>query len=96
MVAFEIGSVVVKVSGNEAGRKAVITDIIDRNYVCIVGSKEVSGVKSRIANLGHLEPTGKTIPIEKGASDELVRGVLTDNNLIEFMKERVTGSEIVL
>ena len=96
MVAFEIGSVVVKVSGNEAGRKAVITDIIDRNYVYIVGPKEVSGVKSRRANLGHLEPTGKTIPIEKGASDELVMSALTDNNLIEFMKERVTGSEVVL
>ena len=55
-----------------------------------------SGIKSRRANLGHLHPSGKTTPIEKGASDELVMDVLTDNNLIEFMKERVTESEIVL
>ena len=43
MAALEIGSVVVKVSGNEAERKAVITDLIDGNCVYIVGSKEVWG-----------------------------------------------------
>ena len=46
MAALEIGSVVVKISENEAGKRAVITDIIDRNYVYIVGSKEVSWIKS--------------------------------------------------
>jgi LSU ribosomal protein L14E len=37
----------------------------------------------------HLEPTDKKVEISKGASDQDVEAKLKEQNLIEFMKEKV-------
>ena len=89
MPAFEIGTIVVKTSGREAGRKAVITDIIDRNYVLITGPKDVTGVRTRRANLAHLEPTADKIEIKKGANEAAVKKALDAAGLTETMKEKL-------
>jgi len=85
----DVGRVVVKVLGREAGRKAVVVDIVDENYVVITGPKSLSGVRRRRVNISHIEPTDKKIEIRKGASDEEVLKALEAAGLVEYMKERV-------
>lgn len=89
MPAFEIGRICVKVAGREAGRKCVIVDIIDDNFVLVTGPKGVSGVKRRRANIKHLEPTPFKIDIKKGASDEEVVKALEEAKLINEMRKPV-------
>lgn len=89
MPAIEIGRICIKIAGREAGRKCIIVDIIDENYVLITGPKQLTGVKRRRCNINHIEPLDKKIDIPKGASDEEVLKALENANLIDFMKERV-------
>ncbi|MET1100869.1 MAG: 50S ribosomal protein L14e [Pyrodictiaceae archaeon] len=89
MPAIEVGRLCVKIRGREAGRKCVIVDIIDENFVLITGPKDVSGVKRRRANINHIEVLDYKIPIEPGASDEDVKKVLEEQGLLDFMRERV-------
>jgi large subunit ribosomal protein L14e len=89
MPAIEIGKICVKVAGREAGRKCVIVDIIDENFVLVTGPKQLTGVKRRRSNIKHLEPTDKVVKIRRGASDEEVIKALEEAGLIEYMKEIV-------
>jgi large subunit ribosomal protein L14e len=89
MPAIEIGRICVKVAGREAGRKCVIVDIIDENFVLVTGPKQLTGVKRRRSNIKHLEPTDKVVKIRRGASDEEVIKALEEAGLIEYMKEIV-------
>lgn len=89
MPAVEVGRICVKVAGREAGRRCVIVDIIDENFVLITGPKQLTGVKRRRANIKHLEPTDKVIKIPKGASDDVVLKAIEEAGLMEFMKEVV-------
>ena len=63
----EIGRMVMKIAGRDAGRRAVIVDIIDDNYVLIDGN-----VRRKKCNIMHLEPLDEKIKIRKGASHEHV------------------------
>jgi large subunit ribosomal protein L14e len=89
MPAIEIGRICVKVAGREAGRKCVIVDIIDENFVLVTGPKQLTGVKRRRSNIKHLEPTDKVVKIRRGASDEEVIKALEEAGLMEYMKEIV-------
>jgi len=89
MPAIEVGRICVKIAGREAGRKCVIVDIIDENFVLITGPKQLTGVKRRRCNVNHIEVLDKKIDIQKGASDEEVLKSLEKAGLIEFMKERI-------
>ncbi len=89
MPAIEVGRICVKLAGREAGRKCVIVDIIDDNFVLVTGPKDISGVKRRRVNIKHIEVLPEKIDIPKGASDDEVRKALEQAGLIEFMKERV-------
>ncbi|RFA95992.1 50S ribosomal protein L14e [Pyrobaculum aerophilum] len=88
----DIGRVVVKVLGREAGRKAVVVDIVDENYVVITGPKPITGVKRRRVNINHIEPTDKKIDIKRGASDDEVAKAIEAAGLVEYMRERVRPS----
>lgn len=87
--AIEVGRICVKIAGREAGRKCVIVDIIDENFVLITGPKSLTGVKRRRCNINHLEVLDKKIEIPKGASDEEVLKAIEQAGLTEFMKERI-------
>ncbi len=63
-----VGRVCKKTRGKEAGKIAVIVDIIDENYVLVDGPE----IKRRRCNLGHLQPLDKVLDIPKGASHEEV------------------------
>lgn len=59
MASIEVGRVCVKTAGREAGEKCAIVEIIDENYVEVVGES----VKNRRCNINHLEPTAETIDV---------------------------------
>jgi len=89
MPAIEVGRICVKNAGRLAGRKCVIVDIIDENFVLVTGPKDVTGIKRKRANIRHLVPTPEKIDIPKGASDEEVKTALERAGKLEFMKEKV-------
>lgn len=61
----EIGRLAVKTCGREAGKKAIVVDIQDDNFVLIDGQ-----VKRRRCNISHLEPLAQILKIKKNASHE--------------------------
>lgn len=89
MPAIEVGRICVKLSGREAGRKCVIVDIIDKNFVLITGPKNVTGVKRRRANINHIEPLQEKVAIKRGASDEEVAEALKAAGKLEEMAQMV-------
>jgi large subunit ribosomal protein L14e len=89
MAVIEVGRIVVKTRGREAGRKAVVVEIVDNNFVVVTGPKSVTGVKRRKVNINHIEPTDKKIDIPKGADDKTVEEKLKAENLIDYMKQSV-------
>jgi len=66
----------VKKPGREAGKRCVVVDIIDKNFVVVTGPKDVTGVRKRKANVDHLEPTESKVEIGRGASDDDVKEAL--------------------
>ncbi|MEM3726529.1 MAG: 50S ribosomal protein L14e [Candidatus Bathyarchaeia archaeon] len=89
MPAIEIGRVCVKLAGREAGRKCVIVDIIDKNFVLITGPKAVTGIKRRRVNINHVEPLSEKIEIKRGASDEEIMEALKSAGKLEEMAQIV-------
>ena len=84
----EIGRIAVKVAGREAGRKCVIVDVVDKNFVTVTGPKDLTGVRRRRSNIAHLAFTPHKIEIKKNASDEEVMKALENAGLIEYMKQK--------
>ena len=64
----EVGRIVIKIAGRDAGREAVIVDILDDKMVLIDGN-----VRRRKCNVTHLEPADRKIDLRKGASHEIVK-----------------------
>ncbi|UCC58251.1 MAG: 50S ribosomal protein L14e [Candidatus Bathyarchaeum sp.] len=89
MPALEVGRICVKVVGREAGKRCIIADVVDKNFVLITGPKAVSGVKRRRVNANHLEPTGEKIDIKRGATDKEVTEALKAAGKLEEMAKLV-------
>lgn len=89
LTAIEVGRICVKVFGREAGKKCIIVDIIDKNFVLITGPKSVNKVKRRKANVDHVEPTQEKIEIKRGAADEEIVGALKAAGKLEEMAKTV-------
>ena len=77
----------VKLLGREAGKKCVVVDVVDKNFVLVTGPKSVTGVRRRRTNVDHLEPTTEQVELKKGALDEDVEKALTKGKKTKFMKE---------
>jgi len=92
MTAIEIGRICVKLTGREAGRKCVIVDILDKNFVLVTGPKDVTGVKRRRSNVDHIEPIQDNVEIKRGASDDEVIAALTSSDKLEALKQKVKPS----
>ncbi len=84
--AIEVGRICVKASGREAGKRCVLVEIIDKNFVLITGPKSITGVKRRRVNVNHITPTEEMIKIRRGASDEDVAEALSKAGKIEEQK----------
>ena len=63
----EVGRLCVKIAGRDAGKKAVIIDILDDNYVLIDGE-----TRRRKCNILHIEPLSQKMDIKKNASHDEV------------------------
>ncbi|NHJ22952.1 MAG: 50S ribosomal protein L14e [Candidatus Lokiarchaeota archaeon] len=83
MSVYDIGRLVIKTMGREAGHYGVIVDIIDKNYIIIDGLK----VKRRRVNYKHVEPLSETIDIKKGAKHEDIEAAIKKAKLEKKMKE---------
>jgi large subunit ribosomal protein L14e len=88
LAAVEVGRVCLKIAGREAGRRCIVVDVIDKNFVLVTGPPEVSGVRRRRTNIGHIEPTPLKIKIAKGAGDEEIQEALKKAGKLDEMKAR--------
>jgi large subunit ribosomal protein L14e len=87
--AIEVGRICIKTLGREAGKKCVVVDMVDKNFVLITGPKKVSEIKRRRANISHLEPTQEKIDINRGATDEEVTEALKTAGKLDDMAKTV-------
>jgi len=87
--AIEVGRICIKTLGREAGKKCVVIDMVDKNFVLITGPKKVSEIKRRRANISHLEPTQEKIDINRGATDEEVTEALKTAGKLDDMAKTV-------
>jgi large subunit ribosomal protein L14e len=72
LAAIDIGRVCVKTQGREKGKKCVIIDVIDRNFVMVTGPE----VRRRRVNMDHIRPLDEILNIQRDATDEEVFGAL--------------------
>ncbi|MCX6642291.1 MAG: 50S ribosomal protein L14e [Candidatus Bathyarchaeota archaeon] len=72
MSAFDVGRVCIKTEGRDAGKRCVIVETLDKNFVLCSGPETVTGVRRRRVNMNHLKPLGEKLEITKGASDEQI------------------------
>ncbi|MFX1393396.1 MAG: 50S ribosomal protein L14e [Promethearchaeota archaeon] len=86
MSVYDIGRIVVKTRGREAGKYAVIVDIIDKNYLLIDGLK----VRRRRVNYNHIEPTPDIVSIEKGVEHAAVEEAIKKAKKTKKMNETVS------
>jgi len=63
----DVGRICVKLCGRDAGKKCVVVEVIDNNYVLIDGD-----VRRRKCNMKHLEPLDKVVKISKGTDHSVV------------------------
>lgn len=91
MNAISIGRIITKIMGREAGRRAVITEIIDKSFVEVSGPYELTGVKRRRVNIAHIEPTQYSLEITKSDnSDEtLINKIDGNKDIKEFMSKKL-------
>lgn len=64
----ELGRMVMKIAGRDAGKLAIVVDILDNNLILIDGE-----TRRRKCNIKHLEPLDKVIKIKKNASHEDIK-----------------------
>lgn len=69
----EVGRLVVKTAGRDAGEFGVVIEVLDDNYVMLDGN-----VRRKKVNRSHVEPLGQVFDVKKGAKTEEVRAVLDD------------------
>ena len=96
MPSIEVGRICVKLNGRETGRKCVIVDVIDKNFVLVTGPPKISGVRRRRTNVKHIEPTEDTLDIKKGASDEDVGKAIGKGKKADAFKEAVLPKQILV
>ena len=63
MSLFDVGRMVLKIAGRDAGKKAVVVERLDDNHVLIDGQ-----TRRRKCNLNHLEILPQVLKIKKGAT----------------------------
>jgi len=88
MPAIDIGRVCVKLTGREAGKKCIIVDVVDKNFVFITGPKQLNGIKRRRVNVNHVEPTERKVNIRRGETDEELTRAL-DEETQKYLREAV-------
>lgn len=68
-----VGQICMKIAGRDAGKLAVVVDVIDNNYVLIDGE-----TRRRKCNVRHLEFLGKEIDVKKSSTSDNIKKALRD------------------
>ena len=84
----EIGRLVVKLAGRDAGLKGLIVDVLDKNYILIDGQ-----VRRRKCNILHIEPLQKVLKIKKGASHNEVVTALKEEGIEVIEKKKKQNTQ---
>jgi len=97
MGSLEVGRVVMKVVGREAGKYAVVIkaagkEKADKSFVMITGPKLLTGVKRRKCNVNHLEPLPYVLEIKEDASDEEVLEAFKKSGLVSKLKLKLPSA----
>jgi len=77
----DVGRVCTKIAGRDAGKKCVITEIIDDKYVMVDGE-----CRARRVNINHLEPLDLVLKVNKSMSKEDIISAMKEAGL--KLKER--------
>ena len=87
----EIGRLCVKLAGRDAGKKCVIVEVIDKNFVLVDGE-----TRRRKCNVCHLEPLPQVLDVKEGCSHEDVVSVFKDLGieLVETKKKEKTTKPV--
>ncbi len=72
----EVGRLAIKIAGRDAGKKCIVVDTVDNNFVLIDGQ-----TRRRKCNIHHLEPLNTTLKIKKGASHAEVKKAFKTINI---------------
>ncbi|MBS3123371.1 50S ribosomal protein L14e [Candidatus Woesearchaeota archaeon] len=75
MSIFTVGRLCLKLAGRDAGRKCIVVEELDSNYVLIDGN-----VRRRKTNVNHLEPLAEVLDIKKNLSHEAVKELFQSHN----------------
>lgn len=79
----EVGRLCFKIAGREAGKLAVIIDVIDNNYVIIDGL-----VRRKKCNISHLVPLETVLKIKKSAVTADVQKAMIDSKIIDEVPKK--------
>jgi len=79
----EVGRLIVKLAGRDAGLKGVIVEILENNYVTIDGQ-----VRRRKCNILHIEPLDKVLKIPKQATHEEIVSALKNEGIDVKQKKK--------
>ncbi len=70
MSLFDVGRICVKLAGRDAGRRCVVIEKVDVQFVVVDGD-----VRRKKVNVKHLEPLDRTVELKAGATHEVVKAV---------------------
>jgi large subunit ribosomal protein L14e len=80
----EVGRLIVKLAGRDAGLKGIIVEILDDNFVMIDGQ-----VRRRKCNILHIEPLDKVLKIPKKAThEEIVKALKAEKIEVKDKKSK--------
>jgi len=97
MSSLEVGRVVMKVAGREAGKYCVVIKASgkekgEKSFVVITGPKLLTGVKRRKCNVNHLEPLPYVLEIREDASDEEVLEAFKKSGLVSKLNLKLPSA----
>lgn len=84
---YEVGRLVVKIAGRDAGETGIIIDKIDENTVLVDGN-----LRRRKCNIKHLEPLKDVLKIKKGASTSDIKKLMSTAGIKVKEKKKVKRS----
>lgn len=84
MKNLEIGRVCIKTFGSETGKKCVVVDKIDKNFVVIAGLD----VKRRRCNVKHIDVLPKKLSLNKNTTSNEVLEAMVAAGLVEKFKKK--------
>ena len=88
MSLYEVGRMCMKIAGRDAGKKCVIIEVVDANFVFVDGA-----TRRKKVNVKHLEPLSSVVEIKNKASHEEVKAAFEKRSIDVWDKKSKKVSE---